>query len=105
MLKQFLQRKQEASGYPSFAKDPESKAKYIQDYYAREGDPVKSWKKSLSTKRYVASASCCLILCGISFSMQENQPTCELATDPELFDRYLHSEQYDGETAFICVWW
>ena len=37
MLKQFLQRKQEASGYPSFAKDPESKAKYIQDYYAREG--------------------------------------------------------------------
>ena len=26
--------------------------------------------------------------------MQENQATCELVTDPELFDRYLHSEQY-----------
>ncbi len=35
-IKTFLQRKQEASGYPSFAK-AESKARYIEDYYAQIG--------------------------------------------------------------------
>ncbi len=38
-VKTFLQRKQEASGYPSFVKDEESKAKYIQNYYDK-GDSL-----------------------------------------------------------------
>ena len=93
-VKTFLQRKQEASGYPSFAKDPESKAKYVQDYYAKEGIQLNPEK--IIVNKAVRSINKLLLnsLWG-RFSMRENQPTCELVTDPEQFARYMFSDQYD----------
>ena len=93
-VKTFLQCKQEASGYPSFAKDPESKAKYVQDYYAKEGIQLNPEK--IVVNKAVRSINKLLLnsLWG-RFSMRENQPTCELVTDPEQFARYMFSDQYD----------
>ena len=93
-VKTFLQRKQEASGYPSFAKDPESKAKYVQDYYAKEG--IQFNPEKIVVNKAVRSINKLLLnsLWG-RFSMRENQPTCELVTDPEQLARYMFSDQYD----------
>lgn len=100
-VKTFLQRKQEASGYPGFAKDEESKAKYIQDYFDKEG--IRLNPERIAVNKAVRSINKLLLnsLWG-RFSMRENQATCDLVTDPEQFTRYMFSDQYDVRQ-FTCV--
>lgn len=93
-VKAFLQRKQEASGYPSYAKDETSKAKYVQGYYDKEG--IQLIPEKIVVNKAMRSINKLLLnsLWG-RFSMCENQATCELVTDPEQFARYMFSDQYD----------
>lgn len=90
----FLKCKQEASGYPGHVKTDVEKAKYVADYFEKEGiqlDPAK-----ICVNKAMRSCNKLLLnsLWG-RFSMRNNMPSCELITDPTRFTQLMFSDQFD----------
>ncbi|XP_049416207.1 uncharacterized protein LOC125878833 [Epinephelus fuscoguttatus] len=89
----FLKGKQEASGYPAKASDPESRRKYIADYGANQGILLDTDKiQSNPAKRQVAKL--CLNSLWGKFAQRSNLNQTVLVREPEEFFSYMFSEKH-----------